>query len=87
MWHGKVHLMYEEVHTMCQVLRIKELQVFSEYAQYLKPPIALHNNALYAQPTRTQHISDSYDLDNVQVEVQKLVVELLGANISQEQVN
>lgn len=87
MWHGKVHLMYEEVHMMCQVLRLKELQVFSEYAQYLKPPIALQNNALYAKPTRTQHISDSYNLDNVQGKVQKLVVELLGANISQEQVS
>ena len=87
MWHGKLYLIYEKVHMMCQVLSSEESQVFSEYAQYLKPTIALQSHALHAKATRTQHINNNYDLDNIQVKVQKLVVELLGANISQEQVN
>jgi hypothetical protein len=87
MWHGKLHLIYEKVHMMCQVLSSEKPQVFSEYAQYLKPTIALQSNALHAKPTRTQHINNNHDLDNIQVKVQKLVVELLGASISQEKVN
>jgi hypothetical protein len=69
-----------------QILKIEDLQIFSEYARYQKHPSAPQGNALYAKPIRHPHITESYGLDDVTVKVKRLVVELLGADISQEQV-